>query len=135
LRLSGLSEQSERARDKKILKPVLTRRRKAAEKGVTANRDENYMRLKDFEQIAILSTVRRLDPNAVVYLFGSRVDDTKKGGDIDLLVLSDILTRDDKRTIKIKLNELLGEQKIDIVLAADDSDPFVKLALETGVKL
>jgi predicted nucleotidyltransferase len=93
------------------------------------------MRLKDTEQVAILSTVKCLDKNARVYLFGSRVDDTKKGGDIDLLVISDSLTRDDKRTIKIKLYELLGEQKIDIVLAADDSDPFVKLALETGVEL
>ena len=93
------------------------------------------MRLKDFEQIAILSTVKCLDQNARIYLFGSRVDDTKKGGDIDLLVISDSLTSEDKRTIKIKLYALLGEQKIDIVLAADDSDPFVKLALETGVKL
>jgi len=93
------------------------------------------MRLKEFEQAAILSTVKCLDSNARVYLFGSRVDDTKKGGDIDLLVMSASLTREDKRTIRIKLNELLGEQKIDIVLAADDSDPFVKLALEAGIKL
>lgn len=93
------------------------------------------MRLKDSEQLAILSTVKCLDKNARVYLFGSRVDDTKKGGDIDLLVMSDSLTKEDKRTIKIKLYELLGEQKIDIVLAADDSDPFVKLALQTGVEL
>lgn len=93
------------------------------------------MRLKDFEQDAIVSTIKSLDINARVYLFGSRVDDTKKGGDIDLLVMSDSLTSDDKRAIKIKLYELLGEQKIDIVLAAEDSDPFVKLALETGVKL
>jgi predicted nucleotidyltransferase len=93
------------------------------------------MRLKDSEQVAILSTVQYLDINARVYLFGSRVDDTKKGGDIDLLVMSDKLTRDDKRIIKMKLYELLGEQKIDLLIAADDSDPFVKLALETGVKL
>ena len=93
------------------------------------------MRLHDFEQAAILSTVKCLDENADVYLFGSRVDDSKKGGDIDLLVMSDRLGNDDKRTIKIKLYELLGEQKIDIVLAADDTDPFVKLALATGVKL
>ena len=93
------------------------------------------MRLKDSEQVVILSTVKSLDENARVYLFGSRVDDTKNGGDIDLLVISDKLTRDDKRTIKIKLYELLGEQKIDIVLAADDSEPFVKLALGTGVEL
>ena len=93
------------------------------------------MRLKDFEQVAILSTVKCLDKNARVYLFGSRVDDTKKGGDIDLLVMSDMLTSDDKRSIKMKLHDLLGEQKIDIVLAVDDSDPFVKLALATGVEL
>lgn len=93
------------------------------------------MRLKDVEQAAILSIVKHLDSNASVYLFGSRVDDTKKGGDIDLLVMSDRLTSDDKRAIKMRLYELIGEQKIDIVLAANDSDPFVKLALATGVKL
>lgn len=93
------------------------------------------MRLKDYEQAAILSTVKNLDNNARVYLFGSRVDDAKKGGDIDLLVMSGRLTSNDKRAIKIKLYELLGEQKIDLVLAADDSDPFVKLALATGVEL
>lgn len=93
------------------------------------------MRLKDFEQTAILSTVKSLDQNARVYLFGSRVDDTKKGGDIDLLIMSTKLKSDDKRVIKMKLYELIGEQKIDIVLAADDSDPFVKLAFETGVEL
>lgn len=93
------------------------------------------MRLKNSEQAAILYAVQQLDLNADVYLFGSRVDDTKKGGDIDLLILSAILTRDDKRAIKSKLYDLLGEQKIDIVLAVDDSEPFVKLALGTGVKL
>ena len=93
------------------------------------------MRLKDFEKIAIVSTVKCLDNDASVYLFGSRVDDTKKGGDIDLLVLSDRLVSDDKRIIKMKLYDLLGEQKIDLLIAADDSDPFVKLALVTGVKL
>lgn len=93
------------------------------------------MRLHDFEQSAILSTVKCLDGNAQIYLFGSRVDDRKKGGDIDLLIMSNQLTSDDKRTIKMKLYELLGEQKIDIVVAADDSDPFVKLALATGVML
>ena len=93
------------------------------------------MRLKESEQSAIRTTIKCFDPNARVYLFGSRVDDTKKGGDIDLLVMSGSLNRDDKRTIKAKLYELLGEQKIDIVLAADEADPFVQLALATGVEL
>ena len=93
------------------------------------------MRLKDFEHNAIVSAVKYLDDDAIVYLFGSRVDDSKKGGDIDLLVLSSRLTNNDKRTIKMRLYELLEEQKIDILIAADDSNPFVKLALGTGVKL
>ena len=93
------------------------------------------MRLKETEQNAIRSTIASLDKDASVYLFGSRVDESKKGGDIDLLIMSDKLTRTDKRTIKIKLYDLIGEQKIDIVLASDDSDPFVKLALEGAVKL
>lgn len=93
------------------------------------------MRLKDFEHNAIVTTVKHLDNDATVYLFGSRVDDSKKGGDIDLLVLSSRLTSNDKRTIKMRLYELLEEQKIDLLIAADDSNPFVKRALGTGVKL
>lgn len=93
------------------------------------------MRLNDFELTAIRAAVKNFDPDARLYLFGSRVDDSKRGGDIDLLIMSDILTLESKRSIKIRLFEVLGEQKIDIVLAADDSNPFVKLALETGVEL
>ena len=93
------------------------------------------MRLKIFEHNAIVSTIKLLDNDATIYLFGSRVDDSKKGGDIDLLVLSNRLNSNDKRTIKMRLYELLEEQKIDLLIAADDSNPFVKLALGTGVKL
>lgn len=93
------------------------------------------MRLKDYEQAAILATVKHFDSNARVYLFGSRVDDTKRGGDIDLLLMSDRITTDTKRAIKIRLYEALGEQKIDIIVATDDSDPFVQLALGSGVEL
>ena len=93
------------------------------------------MRLKDSEIAAIRSTIQNLDKDAQIYLFGSRVDDGKKGGDIDLLVMSAKLVREDKRAIRMRLYELIGEQKIDIVIASDDADPFVKLALDTGVRL
>lgn len=46
------------------------------------------MRLATEEHSAISETIRRTDREAQIYLFGSRVDDTAKGGDIDLLVLS-----------------------------------------------
>lgn len=71
------------------------------------------MRLKDYEMTAITSTIRGFDKEASVYLFGSRVDDNKRGGDIDLLIMSRTLTSDDRRAIKMKLYELIGEQKID----------------------
>lgn len=54
-----------------------------------------------------------------VSLFGSRTDPNKKGGDIDLYVCIAIAGEkafDFKRDLRIKLNELLGEQKFDLVI-------------------
>ncbi|ABL00980.1 nucleotidyltransferase family protein [Pelobacter propionicus] len=93
------------------------------------------MRLSIEEITAIRETVHALDNEARVYLFGSRTDNTKRGGDIDLLVMSQKLTRGDAGKIRWRLWELLGEQKIDIVIAADTTDPFVRVALNEGVLL
>jgi predicted nucleotidyltransferase len=49
------------------------------------------MRLTASEIAAIREEVGRLDPKAEVYLYGSRVDDTARGGDVDLLVISETL--------------------------------------------
>ena len=40
------------------------------------------------EQQVITDAVLSIDPWARISLFGSRADDTKRGGDIDLLILS-----------------------------------------------
>ena len=93
------------------------------------------MRLNKHEQTAIKNTILSFDRNSKIVLFGSRADDTKKGGDIDLLVLSEKLTFDDKLRILSRLYDELGEQKIDLILAKNKSKPFVKIALETGVYL
>ncbi len=93
------------------------------------------MRLSKFEIDAIKQSVHGLDPNAKIFLFGSRADDTKKGGDIDLLVLSSRLLPADKIKIKVSLFKRLEEQKIDITIAADTQKPFVRLALKNGVPL
>ena len=93
------------------------------------------MRLTRQEVETIKGAIKQLDTEAKIYLFGSRVDDAKRGGDIDLLILSNILTFSDKIKIKVKIFEKMEEQKIDIIIAQDDSDPFVKIALETGIQL
>ena len=93
------------------------------------------MRLTEEEKNAIVKTIHSVDPEATIYLFGSRVDDTKKGGDIDLFVDSTQITLGDKIDIRIKLYDLIGEQKIDIVTPKKDNEAFIKLIRKKAVKL
>ena len=93
------------------------------------------MRLKEFEIRTIKKAVHSFDPDAAIYLFGSRADNSQKGGDIDLLILSRSLTYGDKLKIKQQFFEKMDEQKIDVVIAKDAGDPFVRVALEHGIRL
>jgi predicted nucleotidyltransferase len=91
------------------------------------------MRLDDFEQHFILQMVREFDPNAEIRLFGSRVDDNRKGGDIDLLVISETLTYPDKLLIRSRLKEKLGARKIDLIITKKPESAFVKSAFDNSV--
>ncbi|CAH1087264.1 nucleotidyltransferase domain-containing protein [Candidatus Nitrotoga sp. 1052] len=90
------------------------------------------MRLHETERHAIIQSIRSVDPDAIVYLFGSRADDIAKGGDIDLLVLSRKINLMTKLTILAQLHQQLGEQKIDLAVYADLSRPFARLAVKEG---
>ena len=74
----------------------------------------------------------------MVKLFGSRVDDSKLGGDIDLLVrptAQDHLLQRKLRFLAL-LEEALGERKIDVVIEQpQDTRPIVRVARETGISL
>jgi len=75
--------------------------------------------------------------NGEIYLFGSRVDDTKKGGDIDLyLVLQEHSNLFEKK-IKFlsRIKRELGEQKIDVVFNTDNTKLIEKEATQWGIKL
>jgi len=93
------------------------------------------VRISELEKNVIVSAIREYDPEAEIYLYGSRANVKSKGGDIDLLVLSTKLSFDDKLSIKRRIFDEIDEQKIDILIAKDSSDPFVKSALITGIKL
>jgi uncharacterized protein len=93
------------------------------------------VRLTDRERDTIVSAVHRYDVQAQVYLFGSRVDDAKKGGDIDLLVRSASIGPVERRRIRRSICDAIGEQKIDILVAADLDDPIVRVAQRSGVLL
>jgi predicted nucleotidyltransferase len=95
------------------------------------------MRLEKDKITFLKQEIKKYLPDFKLYLFGSRVDDKKKGGDIDLLVLSNyLLKRKDKREIKIAFYNSFGEQKLDMVyFSPDAADPFKELALMEGVEL
>lgn len=93
------------------------------------------MRLNQYEIQSIKDVVYSLDSNARIYLFGSRVDDDKRGGDIDLLIMSEKLTGRNVRKVRLALYDRIGEQKIDIIIASDLRKPFTRLAVEEGVLL
>ncbi len=73
-----------------------------------------------------------------VWLFGSRVDDNARGGDIDLLLhpqLSDHALARKLEFLRL-LERQLGERKIDVLIEApDDPRPIVRIARATGVRL
>jgi len=70
-----------------------------------------------------------------VYLFGSRVDDTKKGGDIDLYLIVNKPNLKKKLKFLAKIKKELGEQKIDVVFQKDTNRLIEKEAIKWGKRI
>ncbi|SFV64566.1 hypothetical protein MNB_SV-9-73 [hydrothermal vent metagenome] len=95
------------------------------------------MRLS-LEKINLLkSTILSILPNATIYLFGSRVDDNKRGGDIDILILGDRkLNFIEKAQIEKVFFIKFGEQKLDLIsFDYNSKDTFKEVALMEAIKL
>jgi predicted nucleotidyltransferase len=93
------------------------------------------MRLAHQEKLAIRDTIHHVDSDAIIYLFGSRTDNTAKGGDIDLLILSKTINLMAKLDILTQLHQRLGERKIDIAVYSDTLRPFPRMVMQTGILL
>jgi predicted nucleotidyltransferase len=99
------------------------------------------MRLTDKEiQIIRDSVLDVLGENTRIVLFGSRVDDTLKGGDIDLMIeLDQNVDRPALQSARVAsgVSRLLSGRKVDVVLKAPNlkSQPVHKIATQTGVVL
>ena len=75
-----------------------------------------------------------------VTLFGSRVDNTKRGGDIDLMVTTNKPVENPSRLmarITTQLQIALGDQKIDVLLQAPNlmRQPIHDVANREGIPL
>ena len=99
------------------------------------------MRLTEQQIKTIRHVVENLaGNNARVTLFGSRVDDTKKGGDIDLLIsLPEIVQHPAELSAKIsaQLIRKFEGRKVDILLSAPNLKdlPIHAIAQQTGIVL
>jgi predicted nucleotidyltransferase len=99
------------------------------------------MRLTNTQRHAISEEVRRhFGANARALLFGSRLRNDLRGGDIDLYVETDTSAEETlERELKLyaALQRRLGEQRIDIVVHRADSPlrPIDIEARKTGIAL
>ena len=94
---------------------------------------ESRTRIKDVTQSVF-------GDNASVCLFGSRLDEMAKGGDIDLLIILETPTAD-AAALNARYNALLqmklGLQKIDVLVVDPSTElkPIHQHALATAVRL
>lgn len=95
------------------------------------------MRLNSTEHQAITQILRSVDPQAEVLLFGSRADDSRKGGDIDLLWCT-------SRPIDLKTQlqtqwrlEVSCDTRVDLLVRSPDEPDreIFQIARQTGVRL
>jgi predicted nucleotidyltransferase len=95
------------------------------------------MRLTSSEKNAILAAVSKHDAGARVILFGSRTDDRARGGDIDLLVVSDRIGFRQEWAIRRDILDEIGWQKLDLVVRRHSglNEGIAHIAVELGVPL
>ena len=73
--------------------------------------------------------------SATVWLFGSRLDDSQKGGDVDLYVEADSHRLMDEIRCKIGLQDVLDTPVDLIVRKPFDTSPIASIAKNKGVQL
>ena len=81
-----------------------------------------------------LKSIKEVFENKKVYLFGSRLDDNLKGGDIDLFV-DEELSLKDLRKLKVKLLNKIGLQKIDLISKSQASEILKDEIAKKGICL
>jgi len=91
------------------------------------------LRLTSKEVKIIKNQIYKIFGESEIFLFGSRVDDNLKGGDIDLYIITKNPSFAKKLRLKTTLEDLLFKP-VDIVLSKDKNRLIEKEALK-GIKL
>ena len=94
------------------------------------------MRISEIEKTTIVNAILEKDKNAQIFLFGSRTDDFKKGGDIDILIQSDEIGLLEIVKIKSTIFKNLPEQKIDLLVSkSNETNHFVDFISDQLISL
>jgi predicted nucleotidyltransferase len=93
------------------------------------------MRLSDRIQKLIVDGIRKSFGDTEIYLFGSRTDENRKGGDIDIALVLNI-NKDEFRKKKIQFKKYLFQKgydlKIDLLQWNEDIDNLLQKEIETN---
>ena len=93
------------------------------------------MRPSDIQRRIIVDAIRARDPDAAIYLHGSRADDQALGGDIDLPVISRTIDLMARLDILGEIHARLGDRRVDLPVTPDDSHPVTRIAAGEGTRL
>lgn len=95
------------------------------------------MRLDAIQARQAIDIVRRhFGADAVVKLFGSRIDDAKRGGDVDLYVeVAHPVALMDEVRCRVELSDLFDLDVDLVVNDGHDDKPIYRIADRTGVSL
>lgn len=93
------------------------------------------MRLSDRIQKLIVEGIRKSFGDTEIYLFGSRTDENRKGGDIDIALVLDI-SKDEFRQKKVQFKKYLFQKgydlKIDLLQWNKNIDTLLQSEIETN---
>ncbi len=98
----------------------------------------NTMRLTKEAANSIRQIVNQACADTEIWLFGSRVDDRRKGGDIDLYIETGTeMPMMEQLRLMSRLQRALGFRKIDLIIRTPHSPerPIFQTAKKTGMKL
>jgi predicted nucleotidyltransferase len=87
---------------------------------------------------SIIKVFQKVFSEGEIVLFGSRIDDNQKGGDIDLFIKPSVVSDslfEQKLRFLTALKKEIGDQKIDLVLEPYAPDALKQEVYRTGVIL
>jgi hypothetical protein len=93
------------------------------------------MRISTSEINNLLGSIKQIDQNASVYLFGGRIDNQKIGGNIEIAILSKLVSLKEKIEIKYNFYQDFGEQKLDLLIVRDKNMLFWQVIKDEAILL